>query len=76
MVMIKYTQKDLKSLVKQGITEDITNVVDVKCREIHAKGITQIGYSCGVYGCNGMLLRDNSGKQYAIIGRTSAMFSF
>ena len=38
---------------------------------------TQIGYSAGVYGCNGMLLQGHkTGKLYAITARTSAIFVF
>lgn len=37
----------------------------------------QVGYSSGVYGCNGMLLKGNkTGKLYAITSRTTAVFVF
>lgn len=38
---------------------------------------TQIGYSAGVYGCNGMLLKGHkTGKLYAVTSRTSAIYIF
>lgn len=77
--MTKYTQKELKNLVALGAAEDITHG-DNKTREtIEAKEgfYTQIGYSSGVYGCNGMLLKGNkTGTLYAITGRTTAIFIF
>lgn len=69
--MEKMTQKELRRLIRNGAAENIT-----QCGQIH-EPITQIGYSSGLYGCNGGLLRgDKTGKLYAIIGRTSAMFYY
>lgn len=69
--MEKYTQKQLKNLVKCGVAVDITN--DNKRR---INNYTQIGYSCGVYGCNGMLLQDATGKLFAITDRTMAIYLY
>ena len=77
--MKKYTQKELKNLVSLGVAEDITRG-DNDTREniISTEGYyTQIGYSAGVYGCNGMLLQGHkTGKLYAITARTTAIFIF
>lgn len=77
--MMKYTQKQLKELVKNGLAEDVTYADNNKRREIEeAEGYyTQVGYSSGVYGCNGMLLKGNrTGKLYAVTSRSTAIFIF
>lgn len=71
--MDKYTQKQLKGLVKSGVAIDITNAKD---RSIIPGYYRQIGYSSGVYGCNGMLLQDENGKLYAVTERTTAIYIF
>lgn len=77
--MKKYTQKELKNLVALGAAEDITRGDNETRKNIEsAEGYyTQIGYSAGVYGCNGMLLQGHkTGKLYAITARTTAIFVF
>lgn len=77
--MKKYTQKQLKNMVADGIAVDITHGTN-ETREALEKTegfYTQIGYSAGVYGCNGMLLKGNkTGTLYAITNRTTAIFVF
>ena len=77
--MKKYTQKELKNLVALGVAEDITRG-DNETRdaiELAEGYYTQIGYSAGVYGCNGMLLQGHkTGKLYAITARTTAIYLF
>lgn len=67
------TQKELKRLVRVGAAKDITNS---SSRAAIPEGYSQVGYSAGVYGCNGMLFRGDSGKLYAICARTSAIYIF
>ena len=67
------TQKELKRLVRVGAAKDIT---DSSSRAAIPEDYRQVGYSSGVYGCNGMLFRGNSGKLYAICARTSAIDIF
>ena len=77
--MKKYMQKELKNLVSLGAAEDITKGDNETRKNIESvEGYyTQIGYSAGVYGCNGMLLQGHkTGKLYAITARTSAIFVF
>ena len=77
--MTKYTQRQLKEMVIHGIAEDITYGNNDTRRQIEeTEGYyTQVGYSSGVYGCNGMLLKGNkTGKLYAITSRTTAVFVF
>ena len=77
--MRRYAQRELKNLVALGVAEDITRG-DNETREAieSVEGYyTQIGYSSGVYGCNGMLLQGHkTGKLYAITARTTAIFVF
>lgn len=71
--MEKLTQKELKRLVRIGAAKDVT---DSSSRKDIQEEYKQIGYSCGVYGCNGMLLQGESGQLYAVTARTSAIFIF
>ena len=70
--MRRYTQKQLKHLVATGAAKDVTND--------HERTISgyyrQIGYSAGVYGCNGMLLQDSNGNLYAVTARTTAIYLY
>lgn len=71
--MERMTQKALKRLVNLGIAKDVTNSSD---RSDIPEGYKQIGYSCGLYGCNGMLLQGASGQLYAVTARTTAIYIF
>ena len=72
--MTKYTQKQLKELVKSGAAVDVTNASG---RGAIPEDYRQIGYSRGVYGCSGMLLQGcESGKLYAVTSRTTAIYIF
>lgn len=70
--MERYTQRQLKALIKSGAAQDITNT----SRNEIGENYTQIGYSAGVYGCNGMLLKGDSGKLYAVTARTTAIYIY
>ena len=66
-------------MVKNGIAVDITSANDVVKFKLNiVEGwLEDVGYSSGIYGCNGRLLKGhNSGKLYAITARTSAIFVF
>ena len=71
--MRKYTQKELKRLVKSGCAIDITNA---KGYDAIPEKYIQIGYATGIYGITGKLFEGYSGKKYAITKRTSAIFMF
>lgn len=61
-------------MVKNGIAIDVTNASD---RKAIPEDYSQVGYSCGLYGCNGMLLKGyDTGKLYAVCARTLAIFVF
>lgn len=67
------TQKELKRLVRVGAAKDITHS---SSRAAIPEEYSQVGYSSGVYGYNGMLFRGHSGKLYAICARTTAIWVF
>lgn len=71
--MEKYTQKELRRLVKIGVAIDVT---DAGSRSVIPEYYRQIGYSAGIYGCNGMLLQGDSGQLYAVTARTTAIYIF
>lgn len=71
--MEKFTIKQLKALVANGVAKDVTYADE---RSVIPESYTQIGYAAGIYGCNGMLLKGESGQLYAVTGRTSAIYIF
>lgn len=71
--MEKYTQKFIKSLVKQGDAIDVTNSLS---REAIPEGYFKAGYSKGVNGINGLILKGISGNLYAITKGSTAIQIF
>lgn len=71
--MEKMTQKELKRLVRVGAAKDVT---DSSSRKDIPERYSKVGYSSGIYGCNGMLLRGESGQLYAVCARTTAIWVF
>jgi hypothetical protein len=66
-------------MVATGIAKDITRINMTQADELRKKELylTQVGYSCGVYGCNGQLWKGkNTGTLYAITNRTQAIFLY
>ena len=71
--MEKYTQKELRELVRLGVAEDYTNKPSEYI--ITLRRLDKVGYSTGVYGINGGLVEDaETGTRYAIIGRCANLF--
>lgn len=72
--MKRYTQKELKELVKLGIAEKL----DGTGNEIEEQNgpLSQIGYAAGVYGCSGGLLRAQNGKLFAITCRCQTIYIY
>ena len=71
--MKKYTIKQLKSLVNDGIAIDVTHSFN---KSDIPESYAQVGYASGLYGCNGMLLKGESGQLYAVTSRTTAIYIF
>lgn len=77
--MRKYTQRELKALVKTGAAVDITNhgTAEYKALREKEKDLDKLGYSSGVYGINGGLLQgQETGTLYAITARSTAVFIY
>ena len=73
MKVEKYSQKQLKNLVENGVAIDVTHSHD---SNVIPERYTQIGYASGLYGCNGMLLKGDSGQLYAVTTRSQAIYLF
>lgn len=71
--MTKYTKKQLKAMVRDGIAIDVTHASE---REAIPEYYTKIGYAESIYGCSGMLLKGKSGQLYAVTDRTAAIYIF
>lgn len=71
--MRKYTLKELRGLVRLGVAENYTNKPS---EYIHTlRRLEKVGWSSGVYGINGGLVKDTeTGQLYAIIGRCTNLF--
>lgn len=71
--MRKYTQKELRQLVRLGVAEDYTHKPSEYAQALNR--LEKVGYSMGVYGLNGGLVQDpETGTLYAIIGRCTNLF--
>ena len=71
----KYTQSDIKELIRKGAATDITNWSDEQITELRRKhSIELVGTSLGVYGPNAGLYRDvDTGELYAIRARNAVL---
>lgn len=77
--MRKYTQKELKTLIRTGAAVDITNhgIAEYKALIENEKDLDKLGYSSGIYGINGGLLQgQETGTLYAITARSTAVFIY
>ena len=71
--MKRYTQKALREMAKNGQAIDLTHFHEY---DALPKPYEQIGYSSGIYGCNGKLLKGADGRLYVITTATSALYMF
>lgn len=77
--MEKYTQKQLKGLVNDGVAVDITHAHIEQREELikKEKWLDQVGYAVGVYGCSGKLFKGhNTNTLYAITTNSQAIYIF
>lgn len=69
---MRYTQKEMKMMVRTGIAKDITNASYESVEELN---LEKIGFSTGVHGINGGVFRERDTKDlYVIIARNSLLF--
>lgn len=67
--MFRLTQKEIKRMLSEG------EALPATFEYMIAKNFKQIAYSCGVYGCNGFVVRDNdNGTLYAYVGRGDLIY--
>lgn len=71
--MKKYTTRQLKELVKIGAAIDVTDAISTTAIP---EWYDKIGYSRGINGINGLLMRGKSGKLYAITSRSTVISIF
>ena len=71
--MKKYTTRQLKELVKIGAAIDVTDAISTTAIQ---EWYDKIGYSRGINGLNGLLMKGKSGKLYAITSRSTAIMLF
>ena len=71
--MKKYTTRQLKELVKTGAAIDVTDAIS---KTAITEWYDKIGYSKGINGQNGLLMKGKSGKLYAITSRSTAIHVF
>lgn len=67
------TLKEIKNIAAEDITYiTLEQMTELKQNE---DGLEEIGYSMGIYGCNGKLLQGiKTGTLYKITKRTSTLF--
>ena len=73
--MCKYTLREIKNLVSIGAAQNITNYDFNTMNEfLHARNLDKVGYSSGIYGINGGVLKDlTTGELFAITARNTAL---
>ena len=73
--MKKYTQRQLKDLARTGAAQDVTRYGFQEMNQFReGRRLDKIGYSSGVYGINGGLLRDmDTGELFTITARNTAL---
>ena len=78
-MITKFTQRQLREMIKTGAAIDISTGNEKVRREILLREtyLEQVGYAAGLYGCSGKLLKGNrTGQLYAIVGHVSAIYVF
>lgn len=69
--MAKITLKEIKRMINNGLVKDITT-----CEPIEIEGKRIIAVATGIYGLNGVLIEDASGKLYGITARSCNLFRY
>lgn len=73
--MIKTTQRELRSMVADGIAIDATHMPQDETYELAREPHTLIACSYGVYGCNGVCFKsDETGQMFVVVGRCPNLF--
>lgn len=71
----RYTQREIRSMIQKGNAHDLDNMPKNDLPE--QSDLDHIGYSAGVYGCNGGLFKHRkTGELYAFVGRTRSLWLY
>ena len=79
--MRKYTMRELRNMINDGLAEDLKKHYDGDAEAYNAYlreigPLDHIGYSRGVNGVTGCLMESRTtGQWYAIVGHCSALFA-
>ena len=76
--MRKYTKKGLREFKRLNMTTDITNFSFKECQEFKkTHNLSKEGYSTGIYGITGGLMKDtDTGEYYVILAPNSTLLFF
>lgn len=70
--MKKYTQKEMRMMVRTGMAQGITNA---SYESVEKLNLEKIGFSTGIYGMNGGVFRERDTKElYVVIARNTLLF--
>lgn len=75
--MRKFKQKEFREMARMGMAMNITNYSLEECQKLNEKNLIREGYSSGIYGINGGLLKDmDTGEFYVITTNNSNLLYF
>lgn len=73
--MFHTTQRELRSMVADGIVIDASRMPQDEAYELAREPRTLIACSHGVYGCNGICFKsDETEQMFVVIGRCTNLF--
>lgn len=73
----KYTKREIKDYIRNGFATDITELSFSDLKEWrNGRNLEKIGYSSGVYGISGGIIKDrNTGELFAITERGATLLT-
>ena len=76
--MRKFKQKEFREMARNGMATNITNFSFEECQNFKDKrNLSREGYSSGIYGINGGLLKDlDTGEFFVITTSNSTLLYF
>lgn len=75
--MRKFKQKEFREMARMGMATNITNYSLEECQKLNERNLSKEGYSSGIYGINGGLLKDiDTGEFYVITVNNSTLLYF
>lgn len=73
----KYTKREIRDYIRNGFATDITGLSFSELKEWrNGRSLEKIGYSSGVYGISGGIIKDRStGELFAITERGATLLT-